>query len=105
MTPYQTLRLMLQPAGGRALNHNHAMRTTVSVLPATFCRDAQAPCMLGGRWLVQRGQRVAVLLTALHRNEDHWGGKWGSPHEFNPQRFMPGACGTSIACNTCPAIC
>jgi cytochrome P450 len=46
--------------------------------------------MLCGRWLVQRGQRVAVLLTALHRNEEHWGGKWGSPHEFNPERFMPG---------------
>jgi cytochrome P450 len=48
--------------------------------------------MLGGRWLVQRGQRVAVLLTALHRNEEHWGGRWGSPHEFNPERFMPGVC-------------
>jgi cytochrome P450 len=47
--------------------------------------------MLGGRWLVQRGQRVAVLLTALHRNEAHWGGRCGSPDEFNPERFMPGA--------------
>ncbi|KIZ02858.1 NADPH--cytochrome P450 reductase [Monoraphidium neglectum] len=54
-------------------------------------RDAAADTVLQGKWLVRRGQRVAVNLVALHRREDQWGGPFGDPLEYNPDRFMPGA--------------
>ncbi|KAF8056108.1 cypD [Scenedesmus sp. PABB004] len=54
-------------------------------------RDAAAPVSLASRWLLQRGQRVAVLLAALHRDEATWGGRFGDVNAFNPDRFMPGA--------------
>lgn len=43
-----------------------------------------------GRYLVRRGQRVQVNLVAMHRQARHWGGKFGDPDSFNPERFMPG---------------
>ncbi|KAI8468257.1 MAG: cytochrome P450 [Monoraphidium minutum] len=55
-------------------------------------RDAAADTLIKNKWLVRRGQRVIINLVALHRREDIWGGPFGDPNAFNPERFMPGAC-------------
>ncbi|KIY92424.1 cytochrome P450 [Monoraphidium neglectum] len=57
-----------------------------------IARDAAADTLLKGKWLVRRGQRVNINLVALQRREDQWGGPFGDPSSFNPERFMPGAC-------------
>ncbi|GBF99888.1 hypothetical protein Rsub_12684, partial [Raphidocelis subcapitata] len=54
-------------------------------------RDAAADTIIKGKWLVRRGQRIMIVLAALHHREDIWGGPFGDPCEFNPERFMPGA--------------
>jgi hypothetical protein len=46
---------------------------------------------LAGKWFVRKGQRVDINNVALQRREDQWGGKFGDPNEYNPERFMPGA--------------
>jgi cytochrome P450 len=33
---------------------------------------------------------VLINLVALHRTEEQWGGAFGDPDAFNPERFMPG---------------
>jgi flavodoxin len=50
-----------------------------------------APLLPQGKWLVRRGQRININLVALHRREDQWGGAFGDPNAFNPDRFLPGA--------------
>jgi hypothetical protein len=39
---------------------------------------------------VRRGQRIDVNLVATQRREDQWGGRFGDPLVYNPDRFMPG---------------
>jgi hypothetical protein len=43
-----------------------------------------------GKWFVRKGQRVDINNVALQRREDQWGGKFGNPNGYNPERFMPG---------------
>jgi hypothetical protein len=49
--------------------------------------------VLAGKWFVRKGQRVDINNVALQRREDQWGGKFGDPNAYNPERFMPGALG------------
>lgn len=39
---------------------------------------------------MRKGQRVDINNVALQRREDQWGGKFGDPNKYNPDRFMPG---------------
>uniref|UniRef100_A0A7S4QGU7 NADPH--hemoprotein reductase n=1 Tax=Alexandrium monilatum TaxID=311494 RepID=A0A7S4QGU7_9DINO len=53
-------------------------------------RDAAHDTLLQGRRVYQ-GERVLVLTRALHTNPEHWGGEFGNPLSFNPDRFAPDA--------------
>ena len=57
---------------------------------SSLTRDAAYDTLLGGRPVYQ-GQRVVVLTRALHTNPEYWGGKFGDPLSFNPDRFAPDA--------------
>eukprot|EP00442_Polarella_glacialis_P051737 CAMPEP_0115155730 /NCGR_PEP_ID=MMETSP0227-20121206/68055_1 /TAXON_ID=89957 /ORGANISM="Polarella glacialis, Strain CCMP 1383" /LENGTH=1158 /DNA_ID=CAMNT_0002566835 /DNA_START=113 /DNA_END=3586 /DNA_ORIENTATION=+ len=53
-------------------------------------RDAAYDTLLGGRRVFQ-GERVSVVTRALHTNPEYWGGEFGDPLSFNPERFAPAA--------------
>ncbi|KAF8059389.1 cypD [Scenedesmus sp. PABB004] len=57
----------------------------------TVTRDVMHDTTLKGKWFVRKGQRVDINNVALQRREDQWGGKFGDPNKYNPDRFMPGA--------------
>lgn len=57
----------------------------------TVTRDVYADTTLKGTWFVRKGQRVDINNVALQRREDQWGGSFGDPNAYNPERFMPGA--------------
>lgn len=44
-----------------------------------------------GKWFVRKGQRIEINNVALQRREDQWGGRFGDPNKYNPDRFLPGA--------------
>jgi hypothetical protein len=46
--------------------------------------------LAAGKWFVRKGQRVDISNVAMQRREDQWGGKFGDPNSYNPDRFMPG---------------
>lgn len=45
---------------------------------------------LAGKWFLHKGQRVEINNVAIQRREDQWGGQFGDPCKYNPERFMPG---------------
>eukprot|EP00775_Hariotina_reticulata_P009541 gene9541-9705_t len=57
----------------------------------TVQRDVTCDTTLKGKWFLQKGQRVEINNVALQRREDQWGGQFGDPCKYNPERFMPGA--------------
>eukprot|EP00437_Effrenium_voratum_P004240 CAMPEP_0181426372 /NCGR_PEP_ID=MMETSP1110-20121109/15629_1 /TAXON_ID=174948 /ORGANISM="Symbiodinium sp., Strain CCMP421" /LENGTH=1318 /DNA_ID=CAMNT_0023549565 /DNA_START=78 /DNA_END=4034 /DNA_ORIENTATION=+ len=56
----------------------------------SLTRDAAHDTLLGGHRVYQ-GQRIVVVTRALHTNPEYWGGKFGDPLSFNPDRFSPDA--------------
>eukprot|EP00878_Enallax_costatus_P002291 GHUV01002466.1.p1 GENE.GHUV01002466.1~~GHUV01002466.1.p1 ORF type:complete len:1154 (+),score=313.19 GHUV01002466.1:119-3580(+) len=57
----------------------------------TVSRDVNVDTILKDKWYLPRGMRVDINNVALQRREDQWGGKFGDPCKYNPDRFMPGA--------------
>mmetsp|Transcript_77557 Transcript_77557/g.136845 ORF Transcript_77557/g.136845 Transcript_77557/m.136845 type:complete len:1320 (-) Transcript_77557:350-4309(-) len=57
---------------------------------AMLSRDAAHDTLLGGHKIYQ-GERVNVLTSALHTNPEYWGGEFGDPRTFNPDRFSADA--------------
>lgn len=53
-------------------------------------RDAAYDTLLGGHRVYQ-GERLVVLNRAMHLNPEYWGGEFGDPRCFNPDRFSPEA--------------
>eukprot|EP00933_Yihiella_yeosuensis_P050527 TRINITY_DN4832_c1_g1_i1.p1 TRINITY_DN4832_c1_g1~~TRINITY_DN4832_c1_g1_i1.p1 ORF type:complete len:1333 (-),score=305.99 TRINITY_DN4832_c1_g1_i1:372-4370(-) len=53
-------------------------------------RDAMYDTMLCGHRVYQ-GERINVVTRALHTNPEYWGGEFGNPLSFNPDRFSPEA--------------
>ena len=53
-------------------------------------RDVAYDTLLGGHRVYQ-GERISVLSRALHTNPELWGGEFGDPLSFNPDRFSPEA--------------
>lgn len=53
-------------------------------------RDAAHDTILAGHRVFQ-GERISVLTRALHTNPEYWGGEFGDPLSFNPDRFHPDA--------------
>ncbi|CAL1146957.1 unnamed protein product [Cladocopium goreaui] len=53
-------------------------------------RDAAYDTLLGGHRVYQ-GERINVVTRALHTNPEYWGGEFGDPLSFNPDRFSPEA--------------
>ena len=56
----------------------------------SLTRDSAYDTLLGGHRVYQ-GQRIVVITRALHTNPEYWGGKFGDPLSFNPDRFAPDA--------------
>jgi len=56
----------------------------------SLTRDAAHDTLLGGHRVYQ-GQRIVVVTRALHTNPEYWGGQFGDPLSFNPDRFSPDA--------------
>jgi len=56
----------------------------------SITRDVAQDTLLGGHRVYQ-GQRIVVAARALHTNPEYWGGKFGDPLSFNPDRFSPDA--------------
>lgn len=53
-------------------------------------RDAAFDTLLQGRRVLQ-GERISVMTRALHTNPAYWGGEFGDPYSYNPDRFSPEA--------------
>jgi cytochrome P450/NADPH-cytochrome P450 reductase len=53
-------------------------------------RDAAHDTLLNGHAVFQ-GSRIAMVTRALHTNPEYWGGSFGDPLTFNPDRFSPEA--------------
>jgi len=59
--------------------------------PVTFItRDVAHDTLLGGH-PVHQGERINLVTRALHTNPEYWGGEFGDPLTFNPDRFSPEA--------------
>lgn len=70
----------------------HVVTYQLMLIPcfcAAMCWRCCATC--AGTWFVRKGQRVDINNVALQRREDQWGGSFGDPNAYNPERFMPGA--------------
>ena len=53
-------------------------------------RDVAYDTLLGGHRVYQ-GERINIITRALHTNPEYWGGEFGDPLSFNPDRFSPEA--------------
>ena len=59
--------------------------------PVTFItRDVAYDTLLGGHPVYQ-GERINLVTRGLHTNPEYWGGEFGDPMTFNPDRFSPSA--------------
>ena len=56
----------------------------------SLTRDAAYDTLLAGHRVYQ-GQRIVVVTRGLHTNPEYWGGEFGDPLSFNPDRFAPDA--------------
>lgn len=56
----------------------------------SITRDAAYDTLLGGRRIFQ-GERINIIARALHTNPEYWGGEFGDPYSYNPDRFSPEA--------------
>ncbi|CAK9092542.1 Bifunctional cytochrome P450/NADPH--P450 reductase 2 (CYP102A3) (Fatty acid hydroxylase CypB) (Flavocytochrome P450 102A3) [Includes: Cytochrome P450 102A3 [Durusdinium trenchii] len=56
----------------------------------SLTRDVAYDTLLGGHRAFQ-GERIVVVTRALHTNPEYWGGEFGDPLRFNPDRFSPEA--------------
>lgn len=53
-------------------------------------RDVAFDTLLNGHRVFQ-GERISVMTRALHTNPKYWGGEFGDPYSYNPDRFSPEA--------------
>ncbi|CAE7451841.1 CYP102A5 [Symbiodinium natans] len=56
----------------------------------SITRDVAYDTLLGGHRVYQ-GERINLVTRALHTNPEYWGGEFGDPLSFNPDRFSPEA--------------
>lgn len=56
----------------------------------SITRDVAHDTLLGGHRVYQ-GERINLVTRALHTNPEYWGGEFGDPMSFNPDRFSPEA--------------
>ena len=56
----------------------------------SITRDVAFDTLLGGHRVYQ-GERINLVTRALHTNPAYWGGEFGDPLSFNPDRFSPEA--------------
>lgn len=52
----------------------------------SITRDVAHDTLLGGHRVYQ-GERINLVTRALHTNPEYWGGEFGDPLSFNPDRF------------------
>lgn len=53
-------------------------------------RDVAHDTLLRGHAVFQ-GERISMITRALHTNPEYWGGEFGDPLSFDPERFAPEA--------------
>jgi len=56
----------------------------------SITRDVAYDTLLGGHRVYQ-GERINLVTRGLHTNPEYWGGEFGDPLSFNPDRFSPEA--------------
>lgn len=69
---------------GRVLKEALRLYPTAPAFNKVVDRDS----VLAGHYPISKGQRIVVLLSALHRHAQYWG---PDPERFDPDRFLPDA--------------